>query len=353
MNTIMSLDPISGSYIWTYFNNTPGEDWQPVLEGQHTQLVRVEKTGEDSYSLTLGSKELTEGTKTDGMVVTGLPYIGMDYPETEPVSNHIAVHKGSWDKTVEVPFLGAISISREGYLLFHESDVTVSDLDIDVLNWAYDDHLCLVPREYGYLDVVLVLGDKMVVHRSKESNPGYHFNKSLRYSIDMCPELYHFSLDNDLAVHKNLLNAPKFPLKGLLVALSSQLSYIRFIKGLKRSEIYKYLKFAKKWLDADLPPLQKQSKKVLQDLVLSCFPDSLPEVLDLNYRDMQIVLKAYREVKGGVGRLQMSCSRIYTMFKELFGSWESNYNKLVTAAKSFYSTVEDAKSKLSLSLGIP
>ena len=341
------IDPKLSSYIWTYFNKTPGAGPQNVYTGSHTQSITIiDKDGEQSVQL--GEKVPLTDSVTDGNFVSGISYVELDYPLAKPTLPHIATQTGNWDKTVEVPFLGTISISKDGYLLSHDEVVVVRDLNTDFLdNWAYDKHLYLVPLDDGYLDVVLVLGDKMISFSFKEQNPGYHYNQALNHSMDKDAKLLEYCMYHDLSDYKKLDNAPKFPLKGLLVALGRQMDYHRLIRGLKRCEMFKYLKYAKKWLQADLPKLQKQSKTELQQLMLLYFPDKLPVVLDINYRDLQTVLKAYREVKGGVGSLLMGCGRMLTMVKDLFGdNWEKRYHELVKAAKSYYSTIENAKTKL-------
>lgn len=334
-------------YIWTYFNKTSGVGYQEVYTGKYTQSVHVlEEDGEQR--VLLGEKTLLTCSVTDGNFVNNVPYVELDYPEVEPTLPHIAAQTGDWYKTIEVPFLGIISLSRDGYLLSHDVEVKVRDLDIDFLgNWAYDKHLYLVPLEDGYLDAVLVLGDKMVSFAFKEKDPGYEYNQALNESMNTADELYLYSLDHHLSDYTELYNAPHFPLRGFLVALGRHMEYHRLIRGLKRCMMFKYLKYAKKWLQANLPKLPRQSKSELQQLMLLHFPDKLPSVLEINYRDIQVVLKAYREVKGGVGSLLMGCGRMLTMVKELFGdNWERRYHGLVGAAKSYYSTIEDAKSKL-------
>lgn len=335
------------NYIWTYFNKTPGVGPQKVYTGSYTQSVTVsDENGEQRVQL--GEKTPLTDSVTDGHFVNNVPYVELDYPIAEPTLPHIAAQTGNWYKTVEAPFLGTISLSKDGYILCHDEEVTARDLDTDFIDgWAYDDNLYLVPLDDGYLNVVLVLGDKMVSYFLKEQNPGYEYNQALNYSIDMVDGLFKYSVEYDMSDYRTLYNVPHFPLRGLLVALGRQMDYHRLIKGLKRCEMFKYLKYAKKWLQADLPKLQRQTKSELQQLMLSYFPDKLPGLLDINYRDLQIVLKAYREVKGGVGSLLMGCSRMLTMVRELFGvGWENRYHELVEAAKSYYSTIEDAKSKL-------
>ena len=334
-------------YIWTYFNKTPGVGPQEVYTGSYAQSMTVVDVGGERR-VQLGEKTPLTDNVTDGNFVNNIPYVELDYPLAEPTLPHIAAQTGNWHKTVEVPFIGSISLSTDGYILSHDVEVKVRDIDVDFLDdWAYDENIYLVPLDDGYLDVVLVLGDKMVSYAFKEQNPGYHYNQALSHSIDTSDELFAYGIDHNLSDYTKLYNAPHFPLKGLLVALGRQMDYHRSIKGLKRYEMFKYLKYAKKWLQADLPKLQRQSKSELQQLMLLYFPDKLPSVLDINYRDIQMVLKAYREVKGGVGSLLMGCSRMLTMVRELFGdNWETRYHKLVEAAKSYYSTIEDAKSKL-------
>lgn len=340
-------DPKLSGYIWTYFNKTPGKGPQEIYTGSHTQSITIEDV-DGKQKVQLGEKNKITTSVTDGNFVSGLPYVELEYPLAEPTLSHIATQTGNWHKTVEVPFLGTLSISKDGYILSHDEEVVVRDLDTDFLgNWAYDKHLYLVPLENGYVDVVLVLGDKMISYAFKEQNPGYHYNEALYHSIETEDKIYEYSIEHDLSDYNQLYNAPHFPLRGLLVALGRQMDYHRVIRSLKRCEMFKYLKYAKKWLQADLPKLQKQSKTELQQLMLLYFPDNLPVVLDINYRDIQTVLKAYREVKGGVGSLLMGCSRMLTMVKELFGdNWEKRYYKLVEAAKSYYSTIENAKTKL-------
>ncbi len=342
----MTDNNLSG-YIWTYFNKTSGVGPQEVYTGGYTQSVTViDVDGEPSVQL--GGKTPLLDSVTDGNFISNVPYVELDYPLAEPTLPHIATQTGNWYKTIEVPFLGTISLSRDGYILSHDVEVKVRDLDTDFIDgWAYDEHLYLVPLDDGFLDAVLVIGGKMVSFAFKEQNPGYHYNQALNHSIDTTDQLFEYGIDHNLSDYNELYDAPHFPLRGLLVALGRQMDYHRSILGLKRCEMFKYLKYARKWLQADLPKLQRQSKSELQQLMLLYFPDKLPDLLDINYRDIQTVLKAYREVKGGVGSLLMGCSRMLTMVRELFGDdWEKRYHELVEAAKSYYSTIEEAKSKL-------
>lgn len=338
-------DPLLRKYVWTYYNKTSGNESQLVQTGGYAQNVKVIEE-EDYYSVTLGERYLE--TSSDGNLITGVPYVELDYPEATPTIHHIASELGKWSRTLELPFIGTVSFSKEGYVLTHDQEVQVEDVNLELINkWAYDDNIYVVPLTGGYFQVVLVLGNKMLSFKDKESNPRYHYTMSLEAAMNSSVEFYKYCIENDMSDPANLSEAPHFPLKGLMVALGQQILYIKKVAKLTRSKMFKYLKYAKKWHQANLPPLQKQTNSELKQLILQYFPEELPKLLEVSYRDMQLVLKAYRQVKGGIGRLHLSCGRMLSMIKEIFGqNWESRYHDLVDAAKNYYNTLESAKLKL-------
>ena len=340
-----SSDPILKKYVWTYYNKTPGNDDQVVQTGNYAQTVKVTED-EESYSIILGEK--STDTSSDGNLITGVPYVELNYPEATPTIHHIASELGDWHSTLEIPFIGTVSFSKKGYVLTHDEVVQVEDINQELIEgWAYDENIYVVPLTGGYFQVVLVLGDKMLSFKDKESNPRYHYNMSLDASMNSSVEFYRYCIKNDMSDPSNLADAPHFPLKGLMVALGHQICYFKKVSKLTRSKMFKYLKYAKKWYQANLPPLQKQTNAELKQLVLQYFPEELPKLLDVSYRDMQLVLKAYRQVKGGIGRLHLSCGRMLSMVKDIFvNNWESRYYDLVDAAKNYYKTLESAKVKL-------
>lgn len=335
-------------YVWTYFNTTPGVDFQRVLIGDKEGMIKVEELAQGEYKLTLDRYHINSDPKTDGYLVKGVTVGNLDYPLSDSQSPHIGQLAVKWDKVLDVPFMGAVAVSRQGYLLSHDSRLELRVLDEAYINqWQYDEHLYLVPLANGNLEVVLVVGGYMVVTTIRETNPGYHYNEALLHSMDTCSELYEYSVDNDLSDPDKLQGAPHYPLRGFMVALGNQINYKRRVLKLSRKDLFGYLKYAKKWMQADIPGLQRKSNHDLQQLVLYWFPVELPGIVDLTYRDIQLILKAYREVKGGVGKLQINCHRMLTMLKELFGpNWESKYHGLVEGAKEYYQTMEQAKAKL-------
>lgn len=338
-------DPLLRKYVWTYYNKTSGANEQVVQTGGYAQTVLVTEY-EGYYNVTLGENNLEPSS--DGNLITGVPYVKLNYPEATPTLHHIASELGDWCCTLELPFIGTVSFSKEGYVLTHDEIVQVSDVNLELIkDWAYDENIYLVPLTEGYFQVVLVLGDKMLSFKDKESDPRRNYNMALSAAMDSSGEFYKYSIKHDMSDPSNLLDAPHFPLKGLMVALGQQITYFKQVSKLTRSEMFKYLKYAKKWYQANLPPLQKQSNSDLKQLILQFFPEGLPKLLEVSYRDMQLVLKAYRQVKGGIGRLHLSCGRMLSMIKDIFGkNWESRYYDLVDAAKTYYNTVESAKVKL-------
>lgn len=338
-------DPILKKYVWTYYNKTPGTDDQVVQTGSYAQTVKVTED-EMSYSIILGDKIFE--TSSDGNLITGVPYVDLDYPKAHPTLHHISSELGDWYSTLEIPFIGTLSFSKKGYVLTHDEVVQVEDVNFELIDgWAYDENIYIVPLTGGYFQVVLVLGNKMLWFKDKESNARHHYNMALDAAMDSSVEFYKYCIENDMSDPAKLKYAPHFPLRGFMVALGHQISYFKEVSKLSRSKMFKYLKYAKKWLEANLPPLQKQSNSDLKQLILQYFPEELPKLLEVSYRDMQLVLKAYRQVKGGVGRLHLSCSRIISMVKEIFGeNWELRYYDLVDAAKTYYNTLESAKVKL-------